>query len=643
LKRIMRNKKVLINMLFINLIIMGSFTCNSMAAAFVNPGSGIEHKNLLRNASFMQSTNQSIPDYWDLNHAAAVTFRDLHHQYFISDTVASPVPQTKTLVIVNNVKDFYHVMLLPRIFFQRLPEGSYTFSVYTKAERNGAELVIYKAWGDSELLTKKILTNQWERYSVTFTVDNSSVNPPQPIMCFPSKAKYFIAAPQLEYGTSATEFRPSPEDSSPANSLNGFVHRGSDMNFNNTQVLKGRREAAPIIGKNMYTVTAQNKTIGKQSISVVLNRVAENPRQVRVTNRRYLKINNAPFFIIGMDIGWQYNLPDWYFDDLAAHGINTLFLAEIRNSRGTYDLTRIKNILMKANDHGFKVVLGRPLMGSKDSDWRQKNSAFKELIENLKNDPTIIAWMPVDEPAANTWNDSELLEIYNGIKQIDPYRPVFINWAYDGVPAAVGAQPRGTLKATDFYSMDYYPFAWEDRSLSGFAQYSVRMMETARIFNKIPHSWIQLYGGMDAWREPCGDELNYMVYMNLIYGSMFSYFNTKSNSPETWRRVAQINQQAKTLASSLFLNPDAREIQLPKIDKNFIYSIWITDKKFFVITLHNGEGNENLDFDLSGLVGSKAFSVRSLFEKRKVAFSGKHIKEIFSPYQSRVYVVNADR
>jgi len=131
--------------------------------------------------------------------------------------------------------------------------------------------------------------------------------------------------------------------------------------------------------------------------------------------------------------------------------------------------------------------------------------------------------------------------------------------------------------------------------------------------------------------------------MNLIYGSMFSYFNTKSNSPETWRRVAQINQQAKTLASSLFLNPDAREIQLPKIDKNFIYSIWITDKKFFVITLHNGEGNENLDFDLSGLVGSKAFSVRSLFEKRKVAFSGKHIKEIFSPYQSRVYVVNADR
>jgi hypothetical protein len=708
-ERALGNTRAYMRTLLVILISIGLFACASLLAVLETSGSVIEGKNLLRNASFLQSTNRSIPDYWDLHHAAAVAFRDLHNQYFISDTVASPVAHTKTLVIVNNVKDFYHAIVLPRIFFQKLPKGNYTFSVYAKSESGNAELLICRAWGD-EKPTKKILTKQWERYAVTFSVGNSTPNPPQPMLYFPGNAMYFISAPQLEYGSSATDFRPSPEDSTPGTSLDGSVRHGIDMNFNYTKVLKARREAALIgasfkydyytdedfatleinsryasdlnvhvvcpdktesagiqsfsydgilsrahstrirvplsvfaIGKHTCTVSTNHKTIKRLSVPVVLNRIADSPHRVRVMNRRYLVINNAAFFIIGMEVGGRDNLPDWYFDDLTAHGINTLFFGAMRNGRGAYDLTQINNFLAKANRHGFKVVIGRPLMGNKDPDWRQKISAFKELIEKLKNNPAIIAWEPVDEPAANTWLDSELLEIYNNIKQIDPYRPIFMNWAYDGVPATIGEQPRGTLKATDFYSIDYYPFAGQERTMHDFTQYSVRALETGRLFNKIPHSWIQLYGGMDAWREPGGDELNYMVYLNLIYGSMFSYWDTKSNSSITWNRVAEINRQAKTLATNLFLDPNARETRLPEIDGNFIFSIWETGKDFYVVALHNGQGTETMDFDLSGLVGSKVFSVRSLFENRKIVVAGKRIKELFSPYQSRVYVVTAER
>jgi len=684
--------------------------CNFLSAEFATGGSVTKGKNLFRNASFLQSTNQPIPDYWDLHHAAAVTFKDLHNQYLIANAVPSPVAHTKTLKIVNNAKEFYHAILLPRIFFQKLPEGNYTFSVYAKSDRNNAELHVYKVWGDQGIPTKKVLTKQWERYAVTFNVGHGAPNPPQPMMYFPSNATYYIAAPQLEYGSLATTFEPSPEDIIADSPTNGSTFSSVDEKLNRAGVLSARQKNSPIsatfeyeyytndnsanleifsnydsdlrvhvncpyrvsstggnafsvdtvlarfgstqipvplsaftVDKHTCTVTIYSKTIKKGTTAVVLNRLANSPNQVRVSSRRFLESNNTRHFIIGMQIGGRDNLPDWYFNDLVTHGINTLFFWAVQDGRGKYDLTRINNFLMKASSHRLKVVLGLPLMGGKDVDWRQKISDFKELIQNLKNNPTIIAWEPIDEPAANTWQDSELMEIYNGIKQTDPYRPVFINWAYDGVPATIGDQPRGTLKATDFYSIDYYPFAGQNRTMRTFNKISTKALETSRMFNKIPHFWIQLYGSMDAWREPTCDELNYMVYLNLLYGGMFSYWETKSNSSTNWSCVAEINRQAGVLANSLFLNPNAREMGLPKFQGNSALSVWEVGNKIYMIVLHNGANAETMTFDLSTFTSSRVVSVFSLFEHRVIAADGNYLRDVFSPYQSRVYIVTANK
>lgn len=682
-------------------LVLAAWSLQAAATADRPAGRG---GNLLRNASFLQSTNRPIPDYWDLHHAAATTFKELHRQYFISAKVVSPVAGTKALVIANSEKGFHHAILLPHNLSRKLPEGTYTFSVYAKSNNVDADLVIHKAWG-AQALAKKKLTNQWKRYAVSFEVKGSDASPPQPMMYFPSKATYFVAAPQLEQRSTASEFSNSPDDAAPAPPAKVVAATGVDPDLLKQKVLKARWEIAPLrafFEKDYYTVedfayldaktryrsglalrldcpggnasggppfsagaavdrsgsarirvplaafapskhfctaTLQQGTRKKGQFPVVLTRLADSPHRVRVTARRYLEIDGAPFFLVGMEVGGRETLPDWYLDDLALHGINTLFLSAVKTAGGAYDVALIEQQLRKIDRHGLKVVLGRPLMGNQDADWRQKLRAFKELIVRLQNSPAIIAWEVVDEPAALTWKDAELLQIYREIREIDPYRPVFMNWAYDGVPSAIGGQPRGTLDATDFYSKDYYPFAAEGDSTFKYAQHAVRALETARMFNKIPHAWIQLYGGMDAWREPTGDELNYMVYLNLLYGGMYSYWNTKSNCATTWNRVAEINRQAQALAEDLFLNPEAQEMGLPEARGNFTLSVWKRGRAWSVIVLHDGSGSETFDFDLAGLVGTQSVSVRSQFEQRNLKLDGRGIKEQFAPYQSRVYQV----
>ena len=178
--------------------------------------------------------------------------------------------------------------------------------------------------------------------------------------------------------------------------------------------------------------------------------------------------------------------------------------------------------------------------------------------------------------------------------------------------------------------------------MDGFAETSVRALVSARIHEIIPHSWIQIYGGMDAWREPTGDEIKYMAYVNLIYGGAISYWDTKSNSSVTWERLSAINQEAKVLAEELFLNPETHEIIPPVAKNNFFYSAWKKGKSIFLIVVHNGNGTEAFVSEPAKLTGSNILHARSLFEKRNVSMANGQIQESFRPFESKVYVLNGE-
>lgn len=666
-------------------------------------------RNLLRNSTFQQRTNHPIPDYWDLHHAAARKFKNLHDQYGIDENIASPVIDANVLKLINEDDAFDHLILIPHRLFSKLPEGDYTFSVYIKSDRTGAEYRFTPAWGQGKIVRSKLST-QWERYVTTFHFSGSNPDTIQPILNFPSKGIYYVAAPQLEKGTTPSFYQPSHDDirandvtvPSRSHTLNLLNFRTNEVTYPNTPPFSAAFEynyytkaafahlrlssqydldlepkvqcrshktkpfPIPIEGKAMVrqrssltldvpindlptgdytcTVEAFKGRIRHAVVSATLRKLPTNLiLEVRINaHKRFITVNDKPFHIIGIEVGGGGTLPDWYFQDVAAHGINTLFYTNPPNSLGEYDIRDLERFISAAARHGLKVIIGSHLAGAKVSDWRQRINSFCVLIANLKDNPTVIGWNPVDEPASNTWRDDELIEIHDKIKTEDPYRLIFINWAYDGVPPEVGQEPRGTLASTDIYSIDYYPFAGQGRSLHGFTEITARAVISARIHNKIPHSWIQIYGGMDAWREPTGDELNYMVYLNLIFGGTVSYWDTKSNSRVTWDRLAAINQEVKILSEELFLNPEAFEIAPPAAKDNFIYSAWQKGKRTFLIVLHNGNKAELFVSALANSPKNGSLRVRSLFQKGVIPIINGEIHDMLSPFESKVYILHRE-
>lgn len=665
-------------------------------------------RNLLRNATFQQRTNHSIPDYWDLHHVAALTLKSLHDQYGIDDQAESPVLGTKVLKIRNSEENFTHLNLMPRRMFSELPLGEYTFSVYLKAGSRDLEYKVTRAWGEGEPVASK-LTTSWQRYSATFRISRNGIDTLQPILFFPSKGTYYIAAPQLERGDKSSLFQASSDDGSldglalpvrqqlkvVLDSLSGKVLPASvpllsaqfDYDYYTTQqtarlILTSRYEKEMVVsvkcinetggllprsipndivlrpslpaeiavplsaiptGHHTCQIESLQSALKRAVATAKLIKVVSSPVEIRVNfQRRFITLNEKPFFMIGMGVGGWKTPPDWYFADIAAHGVNTVFYTRQPNAQGEYDERSVEEFVAGAGRHGLKAVIGISLAGAKVDNWRQRLAGFLKLISKFKNNSTVIGWYPVDEPAAHTWQDHELIEIYDAVKKVDPYRIVFVNWAYDGVPIGIGQEPRGTLASSDIYSSDYYPLAGQRHEMSGYVANTIRTLETARIYGKAAHSWIQIYGGMDAWREPTGDELNFMVYLNLIYGGYISYWDTKSNSRDTWARLAATNQEAKFLSEELFLNAQAHELSPPSIKANYIYTFWKRGRSTYVIVAHNGRETESFNIEAITLLGGNALHAKILFGEASVSVLNGQIQDVFRPFECKVYVFDGE-
>ena len=245
---------------------------------------------------------------------------------------------------------------------------------------------------------------------------------------------------------------------------------------------------------------------------------------------KYRQLRNTDgslHFVIGMAVSTAAIPEDWYFQELAASGINTVFYMRKvdRSPSGTSDL---RKFLEGAEGSGLKVIVGLAAEGQKPQDWSLRWDNFRSLVQDFRKESNIIGWYPVDEPSAVSWSDQELETIYAELKRYECKRIVFSNWAYDGVPHLVKTESRGILKSSDVVSFSDYPFAINGRGLCAFSR-SLAIISSATNAISVPsHAWIQLYSGFDAWREPTARELRYMIYLSLISGSMFSYWDSKS-------------------------------------------------------------------------------------------------------------------
>ena len=659
-------------------------------------------ENFLRNSSFELATNHATPDYWDLHHAAALRFRDLYTQYNLIDDPSAPIAGVRVLRITNSESDFPYLYLLSKSLDTASPAGIYTFSVYVKADRPRSLLELAPAWELMDLKITRTVTTEWQRYSAEFRYDGSGKVWLGPLLGLPSRGTYWIAAPQFEVGSQLTPYAPAAQDAglgaqtavkrnaaaaavaalasatsfAPATRLSAkfeFSYYTDEpaarLKFSNASESafegvvacsrlsssddEGAAFSAPIALKQRQTgvldVPLGGFAPGDYPCSVIgsgrsalaqLHVLPPNPLVVRINQfRNTLELNKSGYNIRGMMVG-GYVPPDWYVSDVAGHGINTLLVYPRSEANGNLHFEELDAVLRLATKYSLKVIVGPPVAGPKNDSWNSLLDRYCELVRRYRNSPAIIGWFVVDEPQAPTLHKNDLIGIHDRVKAIDPYRLVFMNWVSDDIPDTVGVEPHGSLAASDLYSIDYYPFGYSKNTLEGYTLETIRALRTGALAGRPGHSWLQLYSGLDAFREPTGDELNYMAYVNLIYGGNYSYWQTKSNAKSTWERLGKINEEVRILTNLLMLNPSASELEAPTLKGNYLYSAWNTKTDSYLIVLHVGSQMESFALDLKPIFGSKASQVRSYFDDVSVEAPGFVLKDSFNAYGTKVYKIN---
>ena len=661
-------------------------------------------ENLLRNSSFQLATNRTTPDYWDLHHVAAFQFRDLYTQYNLVDTPQPPVPGVRVLKITNSDSGFPYLYLLSDRLETTAAAGSYVFSVYVRADRPRSVVQLAPAWELVDQRISKAVTTEWQRYSIEFRIDTSGTTWLSPLLALPSRGTYWISAPQLEPGSRLTPYAPAAEDArlgertaeqrssaaaavaalasatsfmpatdvsarfefssytdEPLARLKVSYTRGSTFDgvvacsANSSQSGKAAPVwSSPVALKRGQTdlvdVPLRDFTPGDyfcsvtgagRSASAKLSVLSPNPLIVRTNQfRNTLEVNKSGYDIRGLQVG-GFIPAEWYVSDAVEHGINTIFIDPPRlEANGRLRLEDFDAVLRLAGKYGLKVIVGPAVAGQKSDAWKSALSRYSDLIRRYRDNAAIIGWFVVDEPQAPTLHKNELAGIYDMVKAIDPYRLVFNNWGSDDVPASVGVEPHGSLAATDIYSIDYYPFSNSKTSLEIYALRTIRMLRTGMLSGRPGHSWLQLYGSLDVIREPTGDELNYMAYINLLYGGNYSYWQTKSNAKPTWDRVRKINEEIQVLMNLLMLNSQASELQAPTLMGHFLYSAWKAAGTSYLLVVHVGDRTEPLTMALEPIFGTKVSAATDYFGRVSADISRSTLKDSFSAYATRVYKIN---
>jgi hypothetical protein len=658
--------------------------------------------NLLLNSSFRLATNQATPDYWDLHHAAAIEFRNLHDQYNLVDDAQGPIPGARVLRITNSEEGFPYLYLLSRQRDSKLPTGDYVFSVYAKADRPKNMLGLAPTLDRMDQRVDRSVTTEWQRYSAEFHIDDPDKLQLSPLLVLPNHGTYWISAPQLEPGGRMTPYAPSAEDAGlgvrtaaqrrdaeealtaiaqataavPATELSAVfefnvytveptarlrISAASDGAFNGAVACawpapaSGDRPAAfatPVALKrgqtNVLDVPIAGMPPGEygcsvsgagQSTSAKFTLVTPGALTVRINRfRNTLEVNGSGYQIRGIMVG-GYVPPDWYFSDIVDHGINTLIFSPRVDESGNPNVAELDATIRLADRHGVKLIVGPAVMGQKNGTWRPFLERYADLVAKYRNNPAIIGWFVVDEPQAWTLRKNDLVDIYDAIKAADPRRLAFINWGSDDVPTAVGVEPHGTFAATDLYSIDYYPFANDKTSLENYTLRTIRALRTGQMAGRPGHSWLQLYGYLDVSREPTGDELNFMAYVDLLFGGNYSYWQIKSNAKSTWHRLGETNREMRLLTETLNLNPAATQLQPPTLHGRYLYSAWKTAQSEYLIAVHVSNQIEPFSLDLKAIFGPEVSAARTLFGDVSVGLVGSTLKDSLGPYATRVYEI----
>lgn len=572
-------------------------------------------RNLLRNSHFWLSSNGEVPDWW----GTAAPERIPNWDNCISFDENSPVPNTRALRLFNPQNGTWFII---RSFAYFLPSGRpYTFSVYLRADRDDSPVMLNI--GHDKSVTVRVST-KWQRFVFTATPRRGhwrrgrlSVS-----IAFLHAGNLWVAAPQLEEGETATEYTPLHRDDvyllshtvpfQAVIQFNAYMNEpaakvwcesnlpeavkvrcrvgGTELQpEGDTTLGGGEKKFIPFniegLPSGVHHLTIEALGEGGRVVATANDTLVKLPPNedtgsfVQIDRvRRHLVINGKPTIVFAQGI--HANPETWWLDDIAKHGFNTVVLWE-----------QMRQISQRFLDNALKRNL-RVIAWLCPSGRTAKEIAndIVETITAYRAHPAIIAWYLLDEPE-NWWGrngrkEEDLLMVYQAAKQADPYRPSQLNWC-EWVDGKGGY---GSLHASDFGSLDYYPsihFGKVENPFASLADFLWRMNRDCRPLGKPVAFWHQMYGYDDVIREPTPREARAHTWLTIVTGGRLLYwFIYKPMGKGLWEAMSEISKEVKQL-QLLLTADDATELAVGR-EGNIHYAVWRTGGKDVLLLVNAG-------------------------------------------------------
>ncbi|MCS7252493.1 MAG: hypothetical protein RMK18_08475 [Armatimonadota bacterium] len=591
-------------------------------------------RNLVRNSHFWYSENGQVPDWWGTGAPERIRlWKDC-----ISLSYESPVKGVRSLRLFNpqagtslNLQSYAYI----------LPSGKpYTFSVYMRTE--SGELPVRLSIGYDQTTTVRV-TTQWQRFSFAATPNRGHWAKGRLVVgiSFSDAGALFIAAPQLEEGDAATDYTPLYRDDAFIRmrsqlfralvQLNAYVNEPTmrlwcesnlplsvkvrcrvneleltsvgDPSLNPME----RKFLSFAIGELqagthqllIEAVDEQGKVVAKATDALVKLPPAEGIGcLVQVDRvRRHILLNGKPKILFAQGI--HANPQDWWLDDIAQNGFNSI-VAFIPTSGGAVE--QVRKFLDDVHRRKLSCVAWlRPQTGQRPASAIADDIA--NTIKALRSHPAIVIWYLLDEPegwwAQGGRKEEELLTVYKAAKASDPYRPAQLNW-YSWTDGKGGY---GSLSASDFGSLDHYPFGRTENPFTRLCDFLWRMNRDCRPLGKPVAFWQQMYGYDDAVREPTAEEARAHTWLTITTGGRLIYwFIYKPMGEKFWASMPQIAKEVEQLEGILTAD-DAVEVAVGR-EKSVYYSIWARNDGHFLLAVNASYTNVRVPLFLRWLTQS---------------------------------------
>ena len=325
----------------------------------------------------------------------------------------------------------------------------------------------------------------------------------------------------------------------------------------------------------------------------ILRHFAPAPQEVTFAPDGRTLVNGEPFFMIGhWETGGRGGL-DFEMEFLREAGFNTLLLG--RTTGDTLDL---------AWKHGLRLVTPLPERMPGRTPESRASLAGQLAGEWLgwARHPALLAYFGPDEPVWRGLPREEMDEVYQFVRRIDPYHPVWVNEA----PPLINVNDLRRYSAlADIYGVDIYPVpeggshsSLEDKGLSSVGRYVDLYREAVEDRKPVwmilqAFAWPQIARpevAPDVSAYPTYEQSRFMAFNAITHGATgilyhyLAYARPEALRESFWRDLRKVTRELAYLEPILSApnaaapaaasdNPDVRVLEKRRDGKPYYFVV----------------------------------------------------------------------